>query len=65
MPIDMPGETEVVDVITDDAPTLFESQQAPVVQPRGTVRISYVVEETMPASATGENLFRPPRPSID
>lgn len=65
MPIDMPGDTEVADVIADDVPSFLEPVQEPVTQPRGTVRISYVVAETMPSSASGETLFRPPRPSID
>lgn len=62
MPIDMPGDPEVADVVTDEVPVL-EPVFEPVADTHGIARITYVVEK-MPASASGENVFRPPRPSI-
>lgn len=62
MPIDMPGDPDVADVVSDELPVLAPVAE-PVADTRGISRITYVVEK-MPASASGENLFRPPRPSI-
>jgi hypothetical protein len=63
MPIDMPGDPEMADVVYHDDVPLLAPEGEPVADTRGISRITYVVEK-MPASASGENLFRPPRPSI-
>ena len=63
MPIDLPGQADVADILNDDPPVM-EPIAEPVAQPRTSLPIAFD-EQAMPASNGGTNVFRPPRTAVD
>ena len=63
MPIQESNDTDVADVMSDDPPVIEQTVE-PIPHTREAQLVPFV-DEPMPASAAGTNVFRPPRPSID